>query len=119
MAGLNCGLPSQLVWPLVLAGTDVFVAITDTYAEQAMQALAREGVVAGESGAAGLGGLLAVADLGDAGGRRAAGLLPDACVLVINTEGATDPGNYLAVVGRTASDVAAAAPAATGSAGLA
>jgi diaminopropionate ammonia-lyase len=119
MAGLNCGLPSQLVWPLVLAGTDVFVAITDTYAEQAMQALAREGVVAGESGAAGLGGLLAVADLGDAGDRRAAGLLPDACVLVINTEGATDPGNYLAVVGRTASDVAAAAPAATGPAGLA
>ena len=29
MAGLNCGLPSELVWPLLAAGTDVFVGIAD------------------------------------------------------------------------------------------
>ena len=32
MAGLNCGLPSELVWPIVVAGTDVFVASTDSRA---------------------------------------------------------------------------------------
>jgi diaminopropionate ammonia-lyase len=106
MAGLNCGLPSELVWPIVAAGTDVFVGIDDRYAEQSMRLLADEGVVAGESGAAGLGGLLAIAHSGSDDDRRAAGLGAKACVLVVNTEGATDPVNYQAVVGRAASDVA-------------
>jgi diaminopropionate ammonia-lyase len=105
MAGLNCGLPSELVWPIVQGGTDVFVAIDDPHAETAMIALAAEGIVSGESGAAGLGGLLAVAEEGTDEDRVAAGLVPGACVLVINTEGATDPENYLAVVGATADDV--------------
>ena len=109
MAGLNCGMPSELVWPLLAAGTDVFVGIDDDYAEDAMRALAREGIVAGESGAAGLGGLLALAERGTPQERSRAGLAADACVLVVNTEGATDPANYERVVGRTARDVASAA----------
>ena len=102
MAGLNCGLPSELVWPVVLAGTDLFVCIDDSYAEQAMQALAEEGIVAGESGAAGVGGLLALREQGTAEDVDAAGLRPEACVLLVNTEGATDPVNYRRVVGRAA-----------------
>lgn len=105
MAGLNCGMPSELVWPLLAAGTDVFVGIDDDYAEDAMRALAREGIVSGESGAAGLGGLLALAERGTPEERSRAGLHADACVLVVNTEGATDPANYERVVGRTATDV--------------
>ncbi len=63
------------------------------------------GVVAGESGAAGLAGLIAVcAD--DSG--AALGLGPDSTVLVVNTEGATDPVNYRAQVGRDPEAVAAA-----------
>lgn len=101
MAGLNCGLPSVLAWPVVAAGADVFVAISDDYAEQAMRALAGAGIVAGESGAAGLAGLLALRSQGaDAAAR--AGLTGDACVLLINTEGATDPVNYRRVVGISA-----------------
>jgi diaminopropionate ammonia-lyase len=98
MAGLNCGLPSKLAWPIVAAGTDTFVAIADYYAEQAMRALAAEGIVAGESGAAGLAGLLALAAEGSPAARQQAGLRADACVLVVNTEGATDPVNYRRVV---------------------
>ncbi|MEV0001508.1 diaminopropionate ammonia-lyase [Micromonospora sp. NPDC050980] len=99
MAGLNCGLPSVLAWPTVRAGADVFLAVDDDAAHRAMTELADAGVVAGESGAAGLAGLLAVARTGDPGDRTRTGLAPDACVLVVNTEGATDPVNYRRVVG--------------------
>jgi diaminopropionate ammonia-lyase len=106
MAGLNCGLPSQLAWPVVAAATDAYVAIDDAYAHRAMALLAEAGIVAGESGAAALGALLAVADAGPAD-RRTVGLTPSATVLIVNTEGATDPVNYLAQVGVTADEVAA------------
>jgi diaminopropionate ammonia-lyase len=105
MAGLNCGMPSQLVWPVLAAGTDVFVGIPDEYADRAMRALADEGIVAGESGAAGLGGLLALVEHAAAGDRARAGLSVEACVLIVNTEGATDPVNYEQVVGRPPADV--------------
>lgn len=98
MAGLNCGLPSQLAWPTVVAGTDTFVAISDDYTERAMRALAEVGIVAGESGAAGLAGLLALVEHGDGADVTRAGLTAESSVLVINTEGATDPVNYRRVV---------------------
>ncbi len=107
MAGLNCGMPSELVWPIVVAGSDVFVAISDVWAERAMRAYADVGIVSGESGAAALGGLLALAETGSDAERLAAGLSPSACVLLVNTEGATDPINYQAVVGRSPADVVA------------
>ena len=100
MAGLNCGLPAQLAWPTVVAGTDIFVAISDDYTERAMRALADVGIVAGESGAAGLAGLLALVETGNAAEIARAGLTAQSCVLVINTEGATDPSNYRRVVGQ-------------------
>ncbi len=111
MAGLNCGLPSVLAWPVVRAGTDVFLAVDDDAAHRAMAELADAGVVAGESGAAGLAGLAAVADTGGAADRELVGLTPGACVLVINTEGATDPVNYRRVVGLDPAEVAAGVPA--------
>lgn len=97
MAGLNCGLPSELVWPIVQSGTDLFVAIDDAWTDEAMRALAAVDIVAGESGAAGLGALLAASPEEDL--RAAVGLNRDASVLMVNTEGATDPKNYAKVVG--------------------
>jgi diaminopropionate ammonia-lyase len=93
MAGLNCGTVSIVAWPAVASGTDVFVAIDDPAAERAMRDLAGLGVVAGETGAASLAGLRALveADAADVRGRR---------VLVLCTEGATDPENYRRIVGR-------------------
>jgi diaminopropionate ammonia-lyase len=100
MAGLNCGLPSVLAWPTVRDGTDVFVAVDDAAAFEAMRALATAGVEAGESGAASLAALLAVAEGGDAADRAVVGLVPDAVVLLVVTEGPTDPDNWASVVGR-------------------
>lgn len=105
MAGLNCGAPSPLAWPVVAAGTDVFVAIDDEAAEEAMRALAGEGIAAGESGAASLAGLLAVVENGTDSQRAALGLTTDSRVLLINTEGVTDPVNYRRATGLTAMPV--------------
>jgi diaminopropionate ammonia-lyase len=91
MAGLNCGTPSPVAWPTVLAGIDTFIAVTDEDAEEAMRALADAGVVSGESGAAGLAGLLAFAPEIELG--------PDDHVLVVSTEGDTDPDAYRRIVG--------------------
>jgi diaminopropionate ammonia-lyase len=97
MAGLNCGNVSPVAWPAVSRGVDVFVAIEDAATEQAMRDLAAEGVVAGETGAAGLGGLRALAEAGT----EAHGIeLQDRTVLLLCTEGATDPEAYERIVGR-------------------
>jgi diaminopropionate ammonia-lyase len=93
MAGLNCGTVSIVAWPEVSSGTDVFVAVGDEAAARAMRDLADLGVVAGETGGAALAGLRALVEAGepDLEGRR---------VLVLCTEGATDPENYRRIVGR-------------------
>jgi diaminopropionate ammonia-lyase len=79
MAGLNCGRVSPVAWPLVSRGIEAFGAVSDDRAREAVRLLARDGVEAGESGAAGLAGLLAFRDELDLTGT----------VLVINTEGDT------------------------------
>jgi diaminopropionate ammonia-lyase len=81
MAGLNCGRVSAVAWPTLSRGIESFAAIGDDWAFEAVRVLAGDGVVAGESGAAGLGGLLAF--------RAELGLPAGATVLVINTEGVT------------------------------
>ncbi|HEX7131376.1 MAG TPA: diaminopropionate ammonia-lyase [Iamia sp.] len=93
MAGLNCGTVSELAWPTVVAGTDWFVAISDQAAEQAMRDLATVGVTSGETGAAGLAGLRELV----ASGQTDIG--PDSTVLVLNTEGPTDPAAYERITG--------------------
>jgi diaminopropionate ammonia-lyase len=95
MAGLNCGTVSPIAWPVVARGVDLFVAINDAAAEQAMRDLATIGIVAGETGAASLAGLRALAEAmpDQVQGRRA---------LVLCTEGATDPIAYRRIVGNDA-----------------
>ncbi len=100
MAGLNCGEPSLLAWPVVRDAVDVLLAIEDHWAEEAMRVHWRCGIVSGESGAATLAGLLALLrdpDLEPA--RRSLGLGPRTSVLVINTESDTDPENWARVTG--------------------
>ncbi len=106
MAGLDCGVPSTVAWPIIRDAFDLFLAIEDRWAIEAMRRAARESLVSGESGAAGLGGLLAL--LGDpqlADARRYLDLGPSSRILVINTEGDTDPRHYRQVVGATAEGV--------------
>ncbi len=100
MAGLNCGRPSLIAWPVVSRGIDFFAAVDDDAARAAMRLMASAGVVSGASGAAGLAGLMEH--------RHEFKLAPDTTVLVLSTEGATDPQNYQEVVGRSPKDVARA-----------
>ncbi len=96
MAGLNAGLPSAVAWPDVSGAFDVFCAIEDRVAVDGMRALAQLGVAAGEcsGGAVGAAGLL----LADPGARAALGAGEDATVLVLLTEGVTDPDLYARLV---------------------
>jgi diaminopropionate ammonia-lyase len=102
MAGLNCGTPSLVAWPFLRAGLDAVVAVADGRARQAMRDLAAAGIVAGETGAASLAGLAEATGGREAGGlRRVLGLGAQARVLLLCTEGATDPEAYRRIVGGT------------------
>jgi diaminopropionate ammonia-lyase len=101
MAGLNCGTPSLVAWPDVSRGLDLAMAIGDERAGEGMRALARDGVVAGETGAAGAGGLIDLCTAPDAAAARGTiGLGPHSRVLLLCTEGATDPAAYRSIVGQ-------------------
>jgi diaminopropionate ammonia-lyase len=93
------------------------VAVADERARQAMCDLAAAGIVAGETGAAALAGLAEATGGPEAGGvrgtpsgspgrsvgalRRALGLAAASRVLLLCTEGATDPEAYRRIVGGT------------------
>lgn len=99
MAGLNCGTPSSVAWPSIAANVTAYLAVPDTRAREAMRLLADAGIVSGESGAAGMAGLLEA--LAHEHTRDALALDGDARVLLLNTEGATDPAAYRRIVGRS------------------
>jgi len=105
MAGLNCGRPSLVAWPTVSRGIDVLVAVNDEPAQEAMRLTAASGIVSGETGAAGLGGLLELLRRGgespeqEEKARRALGVGGESRVLLFNCEGATDPDRYRELVG--------------------
>jgi len=85
MAGLNCGTVSTSAWPVLQAGCDAAVAVTDAEAIQAVRDLARLGVSSGPSGAATLAGVRAV--LHDPHRRAELDLGTDAVVVLLSTEG--------------------------------
>jgi diaminopropionate ammonia-lyase len=102
MAMLECCEPSLVAWRILSRAADAFMTVDEDDAVAVMNRLARPvgddpAVVAGESGGAGLAGLIGVA--ADAAARTALGLKADSRVLVVNTEGATDPDRYVELVG--------------------
>lgn len=109
MSGLACGEISRLAWQILQPGADAAMTLDDAAAAATMRLLA-EGkgsdcrVVAGESGAAGLAGLITVARDEEAG--RELHLNGNSRVLVIGSEGATDEGMYQRVVGKPWREVA-------------
>jgi diaminopropionate ammonia-lyase len=101
MYGLAAGKPSVLAWKILSRGTNDFVAIDDEASFTAMRLLAQgvagdPRIVAGEAGAAGLGALIATR--GSEERRCVLGLNTGSRVLLIGTEGATDPESYLAII---------------------
>jgi diaminopropionate ammonia-lyase len=90
MAGLNCGLASRVALPDMAAGIAAFALVEDADAEAAVRLLLRDGLRGGETGAAGLAGLLALrADRPRETWQRF-GLGPQPSGLVICTEAPTD-----------------------------
>ncbi|NQD93582.1 diaminopropionate ammonia-lyase [Pseudomonas sp. CrR25] len=108
MAGLACGETSPLAWKFLQPCVDFFMTIEDDEAISAMRRIAAGSdsdipVVAGESGAAGLAGLIGLT--ADSRLAEQVGLNAGSRVLLINTEGATAPGVYQELVAEPAQSV--------------
>ncbi|MDK1492317.1 diaminopropionate ammonia-lyase [Sinorhizobium sp. 7-81] len=108
MAMLECYDPSLVAWRVLKHVADVFMTVDEQDAIAAMNRLARPSgndpaIVAGESGGAGLAGLLRAATTPAI--RAALDLDETSRVLLFNTEGATDPERYAELVGMTPAEV--------------
>jgi diaminopropionate ammonia-lyase len=100
MAGLDCAEVSAAAWPSLRDGIHGTVAVHDAEVHAAMRELAAAGLAIGDSGAAPLAALRALRDDPRAAALRdAAGLTEASRVLLIATEGPTDPVAYAEVVG--------------------
>ncbi len=103
MAGLACGDPSPLAWNILRDYANVFAACPDYTTARGMRVYgAPTGsdprVISGESGAVTLGALLTIMEPAYAALRQKLGLDNDSQILLINTEGDTDPEDYLKIV---------------------
>jgi len=104
MAGLRNREVSPSAFAALLPNVDAFMAIDDVWSEAAMRALGRPlgadpTIAAGASGAAALGGLLALMrDVPLADARARLGLLAESRALVIVSEGVTDPAVWHAAM---------------------
>ncbi|MBT8165601.1 MAG: diaminopropionate ammonia-lyase [Acidimicrobiia bacterium] len=111
MAGLACGEPSPIAWGVLWDCVDVFAASPDYVAAKGMRMygvpLAGDPfIVSGESGAVTLGALTFIAeDPAYADLKEYLGLGPDSQILLINSEGNTDPDYFRRVVWEGADSV--------------
>lgn len=103
MAGLACGEPCTVVWPVLNSYADAFVSCDDENAAQGMRLLGQPlgsdpVVVSGESGAVGAGLLERIMSGRYEELRKALKLDGNSRVLLISTEGDTDRENYRKIV---------------------
>jgi diaminopropionate ammonia-lyase len=99
MAGLACGLASQVALPDMARGMAAFCAIDDRAAEDAVRLLLRDGLECGETGASGVAGLIALREAhGDDAWPRL-GLAARPAALAICTEAPTDPESFARITG--------------------
>lgn len=98
MAGLNCGTPSYSAWEVISDLADAFISIPDEYSIEAMRILdaCEPAIETCESGAAGLGTLLAL--FHDRSLKKISEILQikkSTSFMIFNTEGNTDPSGKL------------------------
>ena len=104
MAGLCCGEVNPIAWELLRSHAFAFASCSDEVSALGMRILAAPAgedprVVSGESGAIGTGLLASLCLLPDfAAQKELLGIGPDSQVLLISTEGDTDPVRYRSVV---------------------
>jgi len=100
MSGLNCGTVSITAWAVLKSGIDCFVAIGDDRVAEAMRFLARAGLAAGETGASGAACLLELLNSPQTEmARQQLEIGHSTRVLLVSTEGATDPQAFRRMVG--------------------
>ncbi|KNZ41297.1 diaminopropionate ammonia-lyase [Acetobacterium bakii] len=104
MAGLNCGEPNPLTWPILRDFAAFYASCPDRITELGMQTLGKPlgtdtKIISGESGAVGLGLLMALCeDENLAALKQELQLDQFSTVLLFSTEGDTDPEGYAAIV---------------------
>lgn len=108
MVGMACGEPSPLAWRFIKPAADFFMTITDDQAIAGMHLLSGARtkdvpIVSGESGAAGLAGLLKIA--ASPPWRKMIGIGAGSDILLVNTEGAVASPTYSSHVGQDAESV--------------
>lgn len=108
MAGLACGEVSPVAWEVLRAGVDAFTTVSDHYALEGMKILAcpdsdDAAIISGETGTTGLALLLAAKN--SLSLSTALKLDCHSRVLILGSEGDTDPDIYYQVVGQTALEV--------------
>ncbi len=104
MAGLNCGTPCSIIWPVLRDYAEFFISGPDKMAVDGMRTYA-EGfngdqiIISGESGASTLGAVQSLLeDSAFTEVKEAMGLNERSVLLLLNTEGDTDPENYRRIV---------------------
>lgn len=113
MAGLACGEVSPAAWEIVAAAASSYVALDDRFALDAVRLFANPqpgdpAIVSGETGAAGLAALIAAREHDAL--RAMLALDASSRVLLLGSEGDTDPEIYRSITGRTAEQVRSASP---------
>lgn len=104
MAGLNCGEPNPLTWPILRDFASFYASCPDWVTENGMKILAHSvgtdaKVISGESGAVGLGLLVALCkDETMRSYKQLLGLNEHSTILLFNTEGNTDPQAYERII---------------------
>lgn len=101
MAGLSCGEPSELAWEILAEEASDFLTIPDALVAPAVRLLARPleddpAIEAGESAVAGLAALIAARQ--DTGLSAKLGLDGQSRVLLIGSEGVTDPAIFAEIM---------------------
>ena len=104
MAGLNCGTPCGITWPMLRDRVSAYFSCPDYVAAHGMRCYAKPcgndpAIVSGESGAATLGLLCRLMeDEGLTQARKALDLGPDSVILLFSTEGDTDKAAYRDII---------------------
>ncbi len=104
MAGLNCGIPSKSAWKIIQQGCDAVLKISDNDTKKAIKKLyypkgGDPKIVSGESGAAGLAGLLKVINNKELYELKSyLNLNKDSKILLFNTEGDTDENSFKKII---------------------
>lgn len=110
MAGLACGEVSHLAWEILAEGADDFLTLSEDAVPDTMRLLARgfgdgPAIEAGESAVPGLAATILACQSPPL--MKVLGLTTNSRVLVIGTEGATDPELYQSLVGDVLADSSA------------